>query len=106
MEKPDPKSLGWHRTDVMAAVRKRGSSLAEIARNVGFKRQTMYWALIRPHLRANRAIAEFLGVPTHVLWPQWFAPDGTLISREATPRPDYDGITRGSRPARALRKVS
>jgi len=78
---------GWHRTDIMAAVRKHGSSLAGIGRDAGLARATMVWALIRPHARANRAIAEFLGVPLHILWPQWFDEDGKLVSTRAIPRP-------------------
>jgi Ner family transcriptional regulator len=91
---------GWHRSDVMAAVRKRGSSLAEIARQVGLKRTSIYWAFIHPHPRANRAIADFLGVPLNELWPQWFDSEGKLISREATPRPEVKRIPRGSGPSR------
>ncbi len=97
---------GWHRADVMAAVRKAGSNLAEIARAVGLKRQTMYWAFIHPHLRANRAIAEFLGVPLSELWPQWFDADGKLISRKATPRPEIKRISRGSGPSRPRKRAA
>jgi len=97
---------GWHRADVLAAVRKCGSNLAEIARTVGLSRQTMYWAFIRPNLRANRAIAEFLDVPLHELWPQWFDSDGKLVSREATPRPQLDRIPRGSRPSRHRKRAA
>ena len=78
---------GWHRADIMAAVRKRGSSFAEIGRSVGLKRQTIYWAMITPHPRANAAIAEFLDVPLCELWPQWFDEDGKLISTAKLARP-------------------
>ena len=84
---------GWHRADVVAAVRKRGSSLAEIARSIGLKRQSMYWALISPHVRANRAIADFLGVPLNELWPQWFDADDNLISTRMLPRPAVKHIS-------------
>ena len=43
----------------------------------------MSWALIRPHLRANHAIAEFLGVSLHELWPQWFDHSGGRIGLHA-----------------------
>ena len=90
----------------MAAVRRRGSTLAKIAANIGLKRQTMYWAFIRPNLRANSAIADFLDVPVHELWPQWFDADGKLVSREATPRPAYDRISRGSHPSRPRKRAA
>jgi lambda repressor-like predicted transcriptional regulator len=34
----------------------------------------MSWALIRRHERANLAIAEFLDLPAHELWPTWYPP--------------------------------
>ena len=67
------------RHDIMAAVRKRGSTLAGVGRSVGLSRKSMSWALIRPHLRANKAIADFLGVSLHELWPQWFDRSGGRI---------------------------
>jgi len=97
---------GWHRADVLAEVRKRGSTLAAIAAAKGLARQTMYWAFIRPNLRANHAIAEFLGVSLNELWPQWFDADGKLISRQATPRPEINRIPRGSGPSRARTRAA
>ena len=82
----NPKA-GWNRFDIIAAVRKRGSSLAGIARDVGLSRKSMSWALIRPHDRANRAIAAFLKLPPHELWPEWFDAGGQRIGdRSPSPR--------------------
>ncbi len=72
-------SDGLDRHDIMAAVRKRGSTLAGVGRSVGLSRKSMSWALIRPHLRANAAIADFLGLSLHELWPQWFDRSGGRI---------------------------
>jgi Ner family transcriptional regulator len=83
--KGDPKD-GWNRFDIIAAVRKRGSSLAGIARGVGLSRKSMSWALIRPHDRANRAIAAFLKVPPHELWPEWFDASGQRIGARSPSR--------------------
>lgn len=87
---------------ILAEVRRRGSSFAEIALKSGLKRQTLYWATIQPHPRANRAIGEFLGVPLHALWPRWFDEAGKLISRERAPRPAFGP----GRQALALRRVA
>jgi Ner family transcriptional regulator len=87
LEPQNSPACGWHRADILAEVRKRGSNLAEIARSVGLSRQSMYWAMIAPHPRANLAVAEFLGVPASTLWPQWFDEDGKLISTTPLPRP-------------------
>ena len=77
----------------MAAVRKSGTTLAGLGREAGLARATMVWALVRPHLRANRAIASFLDVPLNELWPQWFDADGKLISTRALPRPAVKHIS-------------
>lgn len=68
-----------HRFDIIAELRKAGSSLAGVGRNVGLSRKSMSWALIKPHPRANSAIAHFLGRPMHELWPEWFDEAGGLL---------------------------
>lgn len=78
---PRPPS-GWHRADIIAAVRKRGANLAELGRRIGLSRKSMSWALIRRHERANLAIAEFIGVPAHELWPSWFLPTSSPSAPE------------------------
>ena len=74
---------GWNRFDIIAAVRKKGGTLASIARSVGLSPKSIGWALLRPHPRANAAVAEFLGVPLHELWPQWFDRTGGRIGPHA-----------------------
>ena len=89
------RALGWNRYDVIAAVRKKGSTLAGIGRSAGLSRKSIAWALIRPHPRANRAIAEFLQTPPHELWPQWFDVDGRFIAARS-PRSPASPTTRVS----------
>jgi Ner family transcriptional regulator len=78
-------TVGWHRQDIIAELKKKGSSLAAVGREIGLSRATMAWALIRRHPRANLAIAEFLGVPTHELWPHWFLPTEPSSGAQPTP---------------------
>jgi Ner family transcriptional regulator len=63
---------GWHRQDVVAAVKKRGSNLAKLSREHGFARTTMHAALYRRHPRAQAVIADFLGVRPRDIWPHWY----------------------------------
>jgi Ner family transcriptional regulator len=69
------ETRSWHRQDIIAALKKKGSSLAEVGRGLGFSRATMSWALIKPHPRANAAVAATLGVSMNELWPLWYAPN-------------------------------
>lgn len=71
----------WHRADVIAAVRKGGTTLAGLARASGLSRQSFSWALIKPHPRANHAIAKHLGRHVSTIWPEWF--DATGQRRDA-----------------------
>lgn len=96
----------WDRHAILAEIGRRGSSLGEIAETVGLRRASLSWALKIPRIRANRAIAEFLGVSLHELWPQWFDEDGKLVSTKALPRPDLHRITRGSHPARPRKRAA
>jgi len=98
--------INWHKADIHAAVRKAGSNMSEIGRSVGLKRQTMYWALIFPHFRANRAIADFLGVSLHEIWPQWFDADGKLTSRRPILRPGRQTSLRAERPSMPRRSAA
>jgi Ner family transcriptional regulator len=96
----------WDKHAILAEIGRRGSSLSRIAEERGMKRATLSWALKIPRVRANRAIAEFLGVPLRELWPQWFDSEGKLISREAIPRPEIKRIPQGSGPSRPRNRAA
>lgn len=72
--KSDPQP--WHNADIVAAVRKAGSNLRQLSLANGFKASTFRSALHRCHPRANRLIADFIGVRVHEIWPQWFMANG------------------------------
>ena len=62
--------------DIVAAVKKAGSNLRQLSLRHGFAASTFRAALHRPHPRANRLIAEFIGVGVHEIWPHWFTSSG------------------------------
>lgn len=84
----------WDRHAIVAELRRHGSSLAAVGRQVGLSRQSMYWAFHKPHRNANAAIAAALGVSVCELWPQWFDADGKLISTAPLPRRRAEPIPR------------
>lgn len=100
---------GWHRADIVAAVHKRGSNLAALARSNGLCDSALRAALGYPRTPSNTIIAEFLGESLHNLWPKWFDPDGKLTA-PARPKPTSRGkISRRSarsKPSRPARKAS
>lgn len=102
------RGVGWHPAEIICALKLRGESLASLARNTTPKlsRKTLSWALVKPHARANKAIADFLGVPLHELWPQWFDAEGKLISTRPLPRPKPKPISRAHSPSMASQRAA
>jgi Ner family transcriptional regulator len=74
LERIVTETAPWHREQIKAAIRMKKTSLAALARENGLAKDTMYWALIKPHARANAIIAAFLGMSMHELWPAWYPP--------------------------------
>lgn len=68
---------GWHPEKVKAAVRMRGVTLSQLARDHGFGESYLRNTLIRPLYRGEQIIARFLRVPAKEIWPQRYKPDGT-----------------------------
>ena len=82
----------WHPADVIAAVRKSGSTMQAIALAAGFHRTAASHCLSWPVPHANKAIADHLGKSVSDLWPQWFDEDGEV-------RADWKKITIRTAPA-------
>lgn len=75
-----------HRADVVAALHKKGSSLAELERANELADGTLRAALTYPRTPSNTIIATFLGKTLHELWPAWFNSKGQLTA-PARPTP-------------------
>ena len=70
---------GWHREDIKAAIRKRGTTMNALAIERGLRPSTIRNALSRPVFSGEIAISEFLGVAAHELWPDRWTPEGRRI---------------------------
>lgn len=75
----------WHKEDIKAELRKRGTNLHALARLHGLVPNHMSRALRFRFPTYHAVIADYLGVPVHELWPHWYGPDGALLGRT---RPD------------------
>lgn len=76
-----------HPEDIKAAVRKTGSTLAALARKNGVSRQAMSLALqARVSSKAERIIADFLGLHPMKIWPSRYDKTGERLS--LSPRSD------------------
>lgn len=74
---------GWHKADIIAGLRKKGTSLAALSRSVGLSSATLANALVRPWPKGEFLIAEALGVHPSEIWPErYFREDGKAIDRK------------------------
>lgn len=60
----------WHPVDIIAALKKQGTSLAALSRKAGLSSSTLANALSRPWPKGELLIAQALNVPPDVIWPE------------------------------------
>ncbi|BDH44449.1 transcriptional regulator [Salmonella enterica subsp. enterica serovar Choleraesuis] len=65
----EQKYIDWHSADIIAALRKRGTSLAAVSRQAGLSSSTLANALIRPWPKGEYLIAQALDIEPWVIWP-------------------------------------
>ncbi|CAO4163664.1 helix-turn-helix domain-containing protein [Methylorubrum zatmanii] len=69
----------WHAQDIIAAVRKSGTTLAALSRENGFNSRSLNSALTKRWPRGNAIIASHLKTTRHQIWPNWFGPNDELL---------------------------
>jgi Ner family transcriptional regulator len=63
------KKQSWDRYAIQAEIHRRGATLTGLALQAGIGSSSCRVTLSRPVPKADRVIAEFLGIPLHELWP-------------------------------------
>ncbi|MDF7667112.1 helix-turn-helix transcriptional regulator [Orbaceae bacterium ESL0727] len=59
----------WHQADIIAALKKKGTTLARLSRQSGLSSSTLSNALVRPWTKGEIIIANALGVDPEKIWP-------------------------------------
>lgn len=72
-----PASQDWHRADVIAAFKKRGTTITRVARELGMCDSYLMQATGKPYPKAERILAEYLGMNPQDIWPSRYNLDGT-----------------------------
>lgn len=70
------KNEDWHPADIIAGIRKKGTSLAALSRKSGLASSTLANTLTRHWPKGERLIAEELGVQPEQIWPSRYAESG------------------------------
>lgn len=77
MPKKPASKKDWHRAQIVAAVRMKGTTLAQLSRDHGYYHTTLTNALGIAAPKYERLIAEFLGTTPQKIWPSRYRPDGS-----------------------------
>lgn len=62
----------WHSADIIAALKKRGTTLSAVSRKAGLASTTLTNALVRHWPKGERLIAEALDVTQEQIWPSCY----------------------------------
>jgi len=63
------KKADWHPADILAALKKKGITLAELSRQSGYASSTLANTLVRPWTKGEQIIAAYLNLPPETIWP-------------------------------------
>ncbi|KPV39515.1 hypothetical protein AN478_10185 [Thiohalorhabdus denitrificans] len=86
--------MDWDPADIVAALHKAGWSLRRLSFAHGYRSDALKHALRRPYPRAERLIAETLGLEPRDLWPSLHGAEDPE-DPEATDRRPSDPCTHG-----------
>lgn len=65
----ESKFIDWHPADIIAGLRKKGTSMAAESRKNGLSSSTLANTLTRPWPKGELIIARALGTDPWVIWP-------------------------------------
>lgn len=75
------KAPKLHPEDIKAQIRKRGTTLTQLALDNDLGKSTIRVCLLKSVPRAEKVIASFLNLSTHALWPDRYDVDGNRIKQ-------------------------
>lgn len=76
-KKPAIKNQDWHPADIVAAVKKSGTSIQHLSRINNLSSSVVGQALYKPYPKSERIIAKHLGKQVQEIWPSRYNADGT-----------------------------
>jgi len=70
------RARNWHPEDIKAAIRKKDTTLTELALAYGLPECSVRYAMRHPHFDGEMAIADYLSLSPRQIWPSRFDSDG------------------------------
>jgi Ner family transcriptional regulator len=80
----DARSADWHPADVLAALKKRGHSLAGLSIANGYHPTAAGKALRHSWPAMERMLAEAIGIAPQAIWPSRYDAEGNPVRRTRT----------------------
>ncbi|MGV3345621.1 helix-turn-helix domain-containing protein [Enterobacteriaceae bacterium LUAb1] len=73
----------WHPADIIAELRKHGTSMAAVSRSAGLSSSTLSNVLSRPWPKGEWLIGDALSIHPKEIWPsRYYDKNGNLIDRK------------------------
>lgn len=72
-------ATNWTKQAIIFALREKGVTAAELARQNNLSRFTIYSGMERPAPKVQSLISEALGVPRQAIWPQFYDQQGNRV---------------------------
>ena len=69
----------WHREQIMAAIRMRGSNGVKLSRAAGYSPNAVHVTLSKPWPAVEASIARFIGTRPETIWPSRYDPAGAPL---------------------------
>ena len=83
-KKTHPIICDWDRQDILAAIRKRGITAAELARRNGYANPAAFYNVFKaPYPKVQNIIADYLGVTPQEIWPTRYMSKEQLAAQHA-----------------------
>jgi len=100
-------SQDWHPADLIAALKKLKLSLKQLSRDNGYSPDVLKVALRRPYPKAEKIIAQALGLNAAQIWPSRYTGKGESARRPGRPKSYPAGanasaqasVSKGGKPA-------
>lgn len=64
-----PPDEDWHSSDIIASIKKTGTTMAALSRKSGLSSSTLSNVLYRKWPRGEKIVASHLSIPPWVIWP-------------------------------------
>jgi Ner family transcriptional regulator len=102
MSKLDSKTLqllrdpAKRRAWVKYQVHLQGKSLAQVATDAGVKRSTLYTVFVKTYPRMEKVVADAVGLPPAVLFPERYDDDGLPTYRMGRPKKSTAKVAKDS----------